>query len=142
MPRRASSNGSPRCSARDTEGPMSSRIVVGMSGGVDSSVAAALLVERGFEVIGVTMRVWPWKESDDPARRFGSCCGSEAVDDARRVARALGIPYYVLNMEAEFDRAVIGPFADDYRQGRTPVPCVACNVDLKFGSVLARAPPL
>jgi tRNA-specific 2-thiouridylase len=118
---------------------MSSRIVVGMSGGVDSSVAAALLVERGFEVIGVTMRVWPWTESDDPARRFGSCCGSEAVDDARRVARELGIPYYVLNMEAEFDRAVIGPFADAYRSGRTPVPCVACNVNLKYGSLLARA---
>jgi len=118
---------------------MSSRIVVGMSGGVDSSVAAALLVERGFEVIGVTMRVWPWKDSDDPARRFGSCCGSEAVDDARRVARELGIPYYVLNMEAEFDRAVIGPFADAYRSGRTPVPCVACNVNLKYGSLLARA---
>src|ERR671922_516475 len=118
---------------------MRSRIVVGMSGGVDSSVAAALLVERGFDVIGVTMRVWPWKESDDPVRRFGSCCGSEAVDDARRVARELNIPYYVLNMEAEFDRAVIGPFADAYRRGRTPVPCVACNVDLKFGSLLARA---
>jgi tRNA-specific 2-thiouridylase len=115
------------------------RIVVGLSGGVDSSVAAALLVERGFDVIGVTMRVWPWKESDDPARRFGSCCGTEAVDDARRVARELHIPYYVLNMEAEFDRAVIGPFADAYRRGRTPVPCVACNVDLKFGSLLARA---
>ena len=79
-----------------------------MSGGVDSSVAAALLVERGFDVIGVTMRVWPWKEADDPVRRFGSCCGSEAVDDARRVARDLGIPYYVLHMESEFDRAVIG----------------------------------
>ena len=118
---------------------MRPRIVVGMSGGVDSSVAAALLVERGVDVIGVTMRVWPWKESDDPARRFGSCCGSEAVDDARRVARELGIPYYVLNMEAEFDRAVIGPFAEAYRRGRTPVPCVACNVDLKFGSLLARA---
>lgn len=118
---------------------MRSRIVVGMSGGVDSSVAAALLVERGFDVIGVTMRVWPWKEADDPVRRFGSCCGSEAVDDARRVARDLGIPYYVLNMESEFDRAVIGPFADAYRNGRTPVPCVACNVDLKFGSLLARA---
>jgi tRNA-specific 2-thiouridylase len=115
------------------------RIVVGMSGGVDSSVAAALLVEQGFDVIGVTMRVWPWKEADDPSRRFGSCCGSEAVDDARRVARVLGIPYYVLNMEAEFDRAVIGPFAEAYRRGRTPVPCVACNVDLKFGSLLARA---
>src|SRR5256714_13351839 len=119
---------------------MSSRIVVGMSGGVDSSVAAALLVERGFGVMGVTMRVWPWKESDDPARRFGSCCGSEAVDDARRVARELGIPYYVLNMEAEFDRAVIGPFADAYRSGRTPVPCVACNVNLKYGSAPAPAP--
>ena len=115
------------------------RIVVGMSGGVDSSVAAALLVERGFDVIGVTMRVWPWKESEDPTRRFGSCCGTEAVDDARRVARDLGIPYYVLNMETEFDRAVIEPFAEAYRRGRTPVPCVACNVVLKFGSLLARA---
>lgn len=115
------------------------RIVVGMSGGVDSSVAAALLVERGFDVIGVTMRVWPWKESIDPTQRFGSCCGTEAVEDARRVARDLGIPYYVLNMESEFDRAVVGPFADAYRRGRTPVPCVACNVDLKFGSLLARA---
>jgi tRNA-specific 2-thiouridylase len=115
------------------------RIVVGMSGGVDSSVAAALLVERGFDVIGVTMRVWPWKESTDPTQRFGSCCGTEAVEDARRVARDLGIPYYVLNMESEFDRAVVGPFADAYRRGRTPVPCIACNVDLKFGSLLARA---
>jgi tRNA-specific 2-thiouridylase len=118
---------------------MRSRVVVGMSGGVDSSVAAALLVEQGVDVVGVTMRVWPWKDPDDPLRRFGSCCGSEAVDDARRVAGALGIPYYVLNMEAEFDRAVIGPFAEEYRRGRTPVPCVACNVDLKFGSLLARA---
>jgi len=115
------------------------RIVVGMSGGVDSSVAAALLVERGFDVIGVTMRVWPWKESTDPTQRFGSCCGTEAVEDARRVARDLRIPYYVLNMESEFDRAVVGPFADAYRRGRTPVPCLACNVDLKFGSLLARA---
>jgi tRNA-specific 2-thiouridylase len=118
---------------------MGARVVVGMSGGVDSSVAAALLVERGWDVVGVTMRVWPWKESEDPVKRFGSCCGSEAVDDARRVARDLGIPYYVLDMEAEFDRAVVGPFADAYRRGRTPVPCVACNVDLKFGSLLARA---
>jgi tRNA-specific 2-thiouridylase len=118
---------------------MGERIVVGMSGGVDSSVAAALLVEQGHEVIGVTMRVWPWKESDDPAKRFGSCCGTDAVQDARRVARALGIPYYLLNMEAEFDRAVIAGFASAYREGRTPVPCVACNTDLKFGSLLARA---
>src|SRR6059036_863185 len=112
MPRRASSNGSPRCSARDTEGPMAERIVVGMSGGVDSSVAAALLVEQGCDVVGVTMRVWPWSEPAEPTKRFGSCCGTEAADDARHVARALGIRYYLLNMEGEFDRSVVGPFAD------------------------------
>jgi tRNA-uridine 2-sulfurtransferase len=116
------------------------RVVVGMSGGVDSSVAAALLVEAGDDVVGVTMRVWAWQESAEPASRFGSCCGTEAVDDARRVAAALGVPYYLLNMTDEFDRAVIGPFAESYRRGRTPVPCVACNTDLKFGSLLARAP--
>jgi tRNA-specific 2-thiouridylase len=113
------------------------RIVVGMSGGVDSSVAAALLLEAGHEVVGVTMRVWP--ASADPSSRTGACCGSTAVDDARRVAEALGIPYYALNMAEEFDRSVIGPFATEYERGRTPVPCVACNTDLKFGSLLARA---
>jgi tRNA-uridine 2-sulfurtransferase len=118
---------------------MASRVVVGMSGGVDSSVAAALLVERGFDVIGVTMRVWPGATAADGSQRFGACCGSEAVDDARRVAHTLGIPYYVLNMEAEFARTVVDRFAEAYRRGRTPVPCVACNTDLKFGSLLARA---
>jgi tRNA-specific 2-thiouridylase len=118
---------------------MASRVVVGMSGGVDSSVAAALLVERGFDVVGVTMRVWPGAASGEGVQRFGSCCGSEAVDDARRVARTLGIPYYVLNMEAEFTRTVVDRFTEAYRRGRTPVPCVACNADLKFGSLLARA---
>ena len=118
---------------------MGERIVVGMSGGVDSSVAAAMLVEQGYDVVGVTMRVWPWAEPSEPTKRFGSCCGTEAVDDARRVARTLGIPYYVLNMEEEFERAVVERFADEYRQGRTPVPCVQCNSDLKFGSLLARA---
>jgi tRNA-specific 2-thiouridylase len=115
------------------------RIVVGMSGGVDSSVAAALLVEAGDEAVGVTMRVWGRGDGDVPTSRFGSCCGSEAVDDARRVAERLGIPYYLLNMREEFDRAVVTPFADSYARGRTPVPCVACNTDLKFGSLLARA---
>jgi tRNA-specific 2-thiouridylase len=134
-----SSNAWPDCSARDTDPMRSERIVVGMSGGVDSSVAAALLVEAGYDVVGVTMRVWGRQESAEPVSRFGSCCGSEAVDDARDVARALGIPYYLLNMVDEFDRAVIGPFAESYRRGRTPVPCVACNADLKFGSLLARA---
>ena len=118
---------------------MKERIVVGMSGGVDSSVAAALLVEDGYDVVGVTLRVWPWKESTDATRRFGSCCSSESVDDARRVARDLGIPYYLLDSEEAFDRLVINRFVDEYREGRTPVPCVACNRDLKFGSLLRRA---
>jgi tRNA-uridine 2-sulfurtransferase len=118
---------------------VSERIVVGMSGGVDSSVAAARLVEDGFDAVGVTMRVWGRGDGPEPVSRFGSCCGSEAVDDARRVAERLGIPYYLLDMADEFDRAVIGPFADSYARGRTPVPCVACNTDLKFGSLLGRA---
>lgn len=118
---------------------MRERIVVGMSGGVDSSVAAALLVEDGYDVVGVTLRVWPWKEPDDAARRFGSCCSAETVDDARNVARRLGIPYYLLNTEETFARDVINRFVEDYRAGRTPVPCVACNRDLKFGTLLGRA---
>jgi tRNA-specific 2-thiouridylase len=118
---------------------MAERIVVAMSGGVDSSVAAALLVEQGYDVVGVTLRVWPWRETDDPAERFGSCCGTEATEDARRVARALGIPHYVLDTEAEFDRTVVERFVDEYRRGRTPVPCLACNSELKFGSLLRRA---
>jgi tRNA-specific 2-thiouridylase len=110
-----------------------------MSGGVDSSVAAALLVEDGYDVVGVTLRVSPWAEPVDAARRFGSCCSAETADDARTVARRLGIPYYLLNSEDEFDRVVINRFVEDYRAGRTPVPCVACNRDLKFGSLLRRA---
>jgi len=115
------------------------RLVVAMSGGVDSSVAAALLVERGYDVVGVTLRVSPWREPGDPVKRFGSCCSSESADDARHVARALGIPHYLLNSEAEFARAVIDPFASAYGAGTTPVPCLACNRDLKFGSLLVRA---
>jgi tRNA-uridine 2-sulfurtransferase len=118
---------------------MSERIVVGMSGGVDSSVAAALLVEQGFDVIGITLRVWPWREPEEATRKFGSCCSPESVGDARAVARRLGIPYYLLNSEREFERAVIEPFARAYAAGRTPVPCVACNREVKFGSLLQRA---
>src|SRR5215471_15839927 len=118
---------------------MSERVVVGLSGGVDSSVAAALLVEQGFDVVGVTLRVWPWHESKDPERRFGSCCSPATVDDARQVARRLGIPYYLLNSETEFARTVIDDFAREYEAGRTPVPCTVCNRDVKFGSLLARA---
>ncbi len=118
---------------------MTDRIVVGMSGGVDSSVAAALLVEQGHEVVGVTLKVWPWREPAPGAGRFGSCCSPEAVDDARRVARQLGIPYYLLDSEQEFGRAVIDRFAEAYALGRTPVPCVPCNREVKFGSLLRRA---
>jgi len=118
---------------------MTERIVVGLSGGVDSSVAAAVLIEQGFDVVGVTLRVWPWQPSADAAQRFGSCCSPATVDDARQVARRLGIPYYLLNSEAEFDRTVIGDFAREYEAGRTPVPCTVCNRDVKFGSLLARA---
>jgi tRNA-uridine 2-sulfurtransferase len=118
---------------------MGERIVIGMSGGVDSSVAAALLVEQGHDVIGVTLRVWPWAESEEPAKRFGSCCSPETVEDARQVARALGIPHYLLNTAREFDGSVVENFSREYRAGRTPVPCVVCNRELKFGSLLRRA---
>jgi tRNA-specific 2-thiouridylase len=118
---------------------MGERIVVGMSGGVDSSVAAALLVEQGYEVVGVTLRVWPWRQPEDGAKRFGSCCSPATVEDAREVARRLGIPYYLLNSEREFDQTVIESFAREYAAGRTPVPCVTCNQEVKFGSLLRRA---
>lgn len=115
------------------------RIVVGMSGGVDSSVAAALLVEQGFLVVGVTLRVWPWTEPEDPKKKFGSCCSPETVDDARQVARRLGIPYYLLNTEQEFDQSVVVNFAAEYSAGRTPSPCVVCNREVKFGTLRRRA---
>ena len=118
---------------------MAERIVVGMSGGVDSSVAAALLVEQGHEVVGVTLRVWPGRGPEEGGKRFGSCCAPEAAHDAREVARRLGIPYYLLNSEREFDETVVERFALEYRAGRTPVPCVVCNQKVKFGSLLHRA---
>jgi tRNA-specific 2-thiouridylase len=118
---------------------MADRIVVGMSGGVDSSVAAALLVELGCDVIGITMRVWPRQETEEPAKRFGSCCGTEAVEDARQVARTLGIPHYLLSMDEEFNQKVIDQFVDSYGRGQTPIPCLSCNSNLKFGSLLGRA---
>ena len=117
---------------------MTERIVVGMSGGVDSSVAAAMLVEEGYDVVGVTLRVWPWRLPEGE-KRFGSCCSPETVEDAREVARRLGIPYYLLNSEREFDQTVIESFAREYAAGRTPVPCVTCNQEVKFGSLLRRA---
>lgn len=111
------------------------RVVVAMSGGVDSSVAAGLLKEQGHEVIGITLRVWSY---DGPAR-CGSCCAPEDVDDARRVCDTLGIPFYVAQAEELFREKVVLPFVREYQQGRTPIPCVSCNRDLKFDFLLKRA---
>ena len=110
-----------------------------MSGGVDSSVAAALLVEAGHEVIGITLRTAPWAEPTDETALFGSCCSPGAAMDARAVARQLGIPYYLLNHEREFGETVIADFTREYARGRTPSPCVVCNRDVKFGTLLRRA---
>lgn len=115
------------------------RWVVGLSGGVDSSVAAALLVEAGHEVVGVTLRTAPWELPEDAAERFGACCSPAGARAARAVARRLGIPYYLLNHEAAFERHVIADFVREYRAGRTPSPCVVCNRAIKFGTLLERA---
>jgi tRNA-specific 2-thiouridylase len=112
------------------------RVLLGMSGGVDSSVAAYLLKEQGHEVIGVTMKVWP---QDCVSRAEDKCCGPQAVADARGVAHTLGIPHYVVDEAGEFERLVIDYFSSEYKAGRTPNPCVMCNEKLKFGNMLAKA---
>ena len=118
---------------------MGERIVVGMSGGVDSAVAAALLQEQGFDVIGVTLNLSPKLDSAEAWERDDSCCGLSATEDARRVSDRLGIPHYVLNFRDVFAEKVIANFLDEYRRGRTPNPCVRCNDHIKFGTVLIKA---
>ena len=115
-----------------------SRVVVGMSGGVDSSVAAWLLKEQGYDVIGVTMQIWQ-DEEEKLQEENGGCCGLTAVDDARRVAASLDIPYYVMNFKREFKENVIDYFVDEYIGGRTPNPCIACNRFVKWESLLKRS---
>lgn len=114
------------------------KVVVGMSGGVDSSVAAYLLKEQGYEVIGVTMQIWQ-DEEETIQQENGGCCGLSAVDDARRVADQLGIPYYVMNFKKEFKKNVMDYFTGEYLNGRTPNPCIACNRYVKWESLLKRS---
>jgi tRNA-specific 2-thiouridylase len=115
------------------------RILLGMSGGVDSSIAGFLLREQGYDVIGVTMKVWP---QDCISRAEDKCCGPQAVADARGVAHALGFPHYVVDEAAQFEKLVIDYFSSEYQAGRTPNPCVMCNEKLKFGNLWEKAAAL
>jgi tRNA-specific 2-thiouridylase len=115
------------------------RVVIGMSGGVDSSAAAALLLEQGYDVVGITLKLWP---QDCVSRAEDKCCGPQAVTDARSVCHKLGIPYYLIDEADAFQKQVIHYFAEEYKAGRTPNPCVMCNEKLKFGALLDRAKQL
>src|SRR3984893_5694565 len=115
---------------------MSMRLVVAMSGGVDSSVAAALLADQGHDVIGVSMQLYDQSEGQTS---FGSCCSLDDLHDARRVAAAIDIPHYIMNFERQFDEQVVSNFVREYTAGRTPLPCAHCNSDLKFAALLDRA---
>ena len=112
------------------------RIVVAMSGGVDSSVAAALLAREGHDVVGLSMQLY---DQSNGEITFGSCCTLDDLYDARRVAASIGIPHYIVNMERTFEAHVISDFVREYAAGRTPIPCVHCNGDLKFASLVERA---
>lgn len=116
--------------------PADTRVVVAMSGGVDSSVVAGLLAQEGYDVIGITLQLY---DAGEAATRAGSCCAGQDIYDARQAAETIGIPHYVLDYEARFREAVIDPFAESYLAGETPIPCVACNQTVKFRDLLATA---
>src|SRR5689334_14916037 len=112
------------------------RIVVAMSGGVDSSVAAGLLAREGRDVIGLSMQLYDQQQGDIT---FGCCCTLDDLQDARRAARTIGLPHYMVHFEHKFEEHVVSNFVRDYASGRTPIPCVHCNGDLKFASLVERA---
>ncbi len=115
------------------------KVVVAMSGGVDSSTALAVLKEQGYDCIGVSMQLWDYSEKDGATHTAGSCCSLDDINDARRVAEGLGAPFYVVNAEKAFAEKVVGYFIKDYANGLTPNPCIKCNEFLKFGLLLEKA---
>ena len=114
----------------------SNKIVIAMSGGVDSSVAASIIKEKGYQAVGISLQLWNYSESDN---RFGTCCSLDDLADARRVAEKVGIPFYILNMEKKFKEEVVDYFISEYMQARTPIPCTLCNQKLKFDEMIQKA---
>ena len=135
----AAQTGAPLNSLGFAKAPADTRVVAAMSGGVDSSVVAALLADQGYEVIGITLQLYDHGEA---IRRKGACCAGQDIHDARNVADAIGIPHYVLDYESRFREQVIDDFADTYLAGSTPIPCIRCNQTVKFADLLATAKDL